>query len=660
MYFNLKMKSSTLLLFAFMVLVMLLTITVPVFAAPETSAEIIFEDVTVSEGSSKGEAKVKVSVKGLNGDVSISQIHIKIDGELKFAGIDYADSLKNNENSFLPQPTIKSNEIICGVINANVPMSFNGDETELFILSFTGEEGKTVSLDIDKTQSYFLINDEEIPVSNVSGDKTLTASSNGNELKTVKIKLTFDKDTGFTATKQNGINIVLTDENDDAKGHKIPVVLEDDAHRDYTTPNPVYVVSVSVVENHSYTVEVSGVGFVTYSKSGETFTTNKFLEITPADFKAGDVNGDGEINNDDKTLCQQYISENTYSVAADFNRDQKVDNSDLSVFATNEPHKTAPAKMTKPSVVGGDNKISVSWTAPDNGGTAITGYTIKYGTSSTNLNQTAEITNTSVTSKEITNLSADTTYYVQIAAINEIGTGDYSEIANAKTNASGGAGAGGAGGGGGAGGNSGTTDTPENPTAPTTPTTPVTPSGTTKTFIDLGNYHWATESIYTLKAKGIISGISETEYAPANNIKRGDFILILTRMLSISDAFEENFTDVPTDSYYYNAIGSAKANGIASGDGVNFNPENSITRQDLITLAYRAFLTKGYITETEDMTVLDAFADKESIEDYALSPMASMVKAGIIQGSDGFVNPLGNATRAEVAVMCARLLALMN
>ena len=131
-------------------------------------------------------------------------------------------------------------------------------------------------------------------------------------------------------------------------------------------------------------------------------------------------------------------------------------------------------------------------------------------------------------------------------------------------------------------------------------------------------------------------------------------------MLSINDAFTENFADVPAASYYYNAIGSAKVAGIASGDGVNFNPENSITRQDLITLAYRAFLAKGYITETDDLTALDAFADKDNISDYAMTAMASMVKAGIIQGSDGNVNPLGNATLAEVAVMCARLLALMN
>ena len=164
-----------------------------------------------------------------------------------------------------------------------------------------------------------------------------------------------------------------------------------------------------------------------------------------------------------------------------------------------------------------------------------------------------------------------------------------------------------------------------------------------------------------LKDKGIISGVSATEYAPANNIKRGDFILILTRMLNLTTEYSENFADVPESAYYYDALGKAKAAGIATGDGINFMPENSITRQDLITLAYRAFLNAGYITENTDTTALDNFNDRAEISDYAVNAMASMVNAGIIKGSDnGGVNPKGNATRAEVAVMCARLVELMN
>ncbi len=131
-------------------------------------------------------------------------------------------------------------------------------------------------------------------------------------------------------------------------------------------------------------------------------------------------------------------------------------------------------------------------------------------------------------------------------------------------------------------------------------------------------------------------------------------------MLSIDNEFDENFEDVPEDSYYYDAIGKAKAAGIAQGSGTEFMPENSITRQDLIILAYRAFLSFGYIEETTELSALDEFTDKDDIAEYAQYGMASMVSAGIITGYDGLVNPLGNATRAETAVMCARLLELMD
>lgn len=216
----------------------------------------------------------------------------------------------------------------------------------------------------------------------------------------------------------------------------------------------------------------------------------------------------------------------------------------------------------------------------------------------------------------------------------------------------GGGGTGGSGSGGGnSGGNSGGISV--NPGTGNTQTT-------TEKFIDLDNYAWAKEYIYKLSDAGIIKGISDTEFGPANEIRRGDFMLILARMLEINDPFTENFADVPEGSYYYDAIGSAKAAGIAQGSGENFMPENPITRQDLITLAYRVLVDRGMIEETTDTTVLDQFADKGNISEYALAPLASMVAQGIIQGADGYVNPTNTATRAEVAVMCARIYDLIN
>ena len=443
--------------------------------------------------------------------------------------------------------------------------------------------------------------------------------------------------------------MTITREDDQAaNGYTVSAMLNNalvskGGHRESAT-TPTFYVEETLLADSKYTVEVTGIGYIPYKKTGVTFA--EVLQITNADFIPGDVNNDGIVNNEDKAEVEALIQNDEYSEAGDFNRDGKVNALDLEVFKDLPEDKNVPAQMTAPTVTGGSNEISVTWTKPSD--ESVTGYTIRYGTDKYKLTNTKEIDSADTTSTTITRLAAGTTYYVQIAAKNAGGTGAYSNAESAKTTSeSGNTGGGSAGGGGGGSIGGGGTGGSGN-------------AGKTEGFTDIDRYGWAKDSIYSLKDKGIISGVSATEFAPANPIKRGDFILILTRMLSVNDDFAENFADVPESAYYYKAIGSAKAAGIAQGSGENFMPENSITRQDLITLAYRAFLGKGYISETTDVSELDAFADKDAVAEYAKTAMASMVKAGIIQGSDGMVNPTGNATRAEVAVMCARLYELVK
>ncbi|MCY4087626.1 MAG: fibronectin type III domain-containing protein [Actinomycetia bacterium] len=73
---------------------------------------------------------------------------------------------------------------------------------------------------------------------------------------------------------------------------------------------------------------------------------------------------------------------------------------------------------------GGEGKINVSWAAPsDQGNPPLTGYSVQYreGTSGSWLNAEHSGTGTSTT---ITGLSAGQ-YQVQVAAINDAGTGPY-------------------------------------------------------------------------------------------------------------------------------------------------------------------------------------------------------------------------------------------
>lgn len=628
--------------------------SLPTLAAENDKIEVTLTDVTATDTTTQyGEAKIKVSIAGASGNITAIQ------NSFAFDGMDYksAQFLKGEDNpptgTWVTANAKKANADKKFTLGISYPSGISfGDSENVYIITFSGEPGDKVTLNV--ADNTFCVKDGNKITASAGTSGTATASDKGNKSATATVKLTMDKVTGFDASADTGITLKITSET--TKGYVITTTLsntpvQENGHRE-STDIPTFTITNDVLGGDTYTVELIGAGYVTYKKTGVTF--DKALEITNADFIPGDVNGDGKVDADDKTLAEKSQNEE-FNAAADFDRNGKTDSADMTVFA-GIASKTTPAKMSKPTVTGGTKKITVKWTkATDE---SVTGYTIKYGTSSTSLSSTKEIDKADTVTTDITSLSAGTTYYVQIAAKNVSGTGEYSDIANAKTNSDSTQGGGG-GGGGGTGGSGGSSGGGFSSGGATTPGTTTQPS-TTETFTDLANHAWAKDAIYTLKNKGIISGVSDTEFAPANNIKRGDFILILTRMLSVNDTFTENFADVPESAYYYNAVGSAKAAGIAQGSGENFMPENSITRQDLITLAYRAFLAKGYITETTDLTSLDTFGDKDSISDYAKTSMASMVKAGIIQGADGNVNPQGNATRAEVAVMCARLCELMK
>lgn len=183
-----------------------------------------------------------------------------------------------------------------------------------------------------------------------------------------------------------------------------------------------------------------------------------------------------------------------------------------------------------------------------------------------------------------------------------------------------------------------------------------------KKFDDLTNYSWAETQINALVEKGVINGVSETEFAPANNIKRADFLVMAMRLAGITDTPADNFDDVAAGSYYYNAVGMAKQLGITSGAGNNqFLPETNITRQDMFVLAYNLLKNQGIITQDADVSVLDSYADAADVADYAKVAVATLLENGFVNGDDtNRINPVNNATRAESAVFLYNVSEKMN
>ena len=174
-------------------------------------------------------------------------------------------------------------------------------------------------------------------------------------------------------------------------------------------------------------------------------------------------------------------------------------------------------------------------------------------------------------------------------------------------------------------------------------------------FTDLDGYSWAEDAIETLYNAGIVNGQSADKYGPAASIKRGDFMLMLVRAYGLTADTTDNFEDVASGSYWYDAIATAKALGIAKGDGTNFNPGSSITRQEAMTLLCRTLevVGKDLSSYTAD---LSAYSDGDSVASWAAVSVRTLVGAGVINGKDGAIDPMGSMTRAEMAVALCRAL----
>ncbi|MBQ9097687.1 MAG: S-layer homology domain-containing protein [Clostridia bacterium] len=169
---------------------------------------------------------------------------------------------------------------------------------------------------------------------------------------------------------------------------------------------------------------------------------------------------------------------------------------------------------------------------------------------------------------------------------------------------------------------------------------------------------WATKEIEFVGLNRIANDIAPNTFAPTQNITRGDFAYFLMNALEIIDTYEaQQFSDVDSSKYYAKAILAGRKAGILNGSGNDmYQPEEAISRQDAMAIIARAMTYKAMLGKS-DTNRLAVFSDNALIADYAREPIAAMTEEGVVKGNaDGTVNPLGNITRAETAVIVYRIL----
>ena len=186
------------------------------------------------------------------------------------------------------------------------------------------------------------------------------------------------------------------------------------------------------------------------------------------------------------------------------------------------------------------------------------------------------------------------------------------------------------------------TEGSDTPVIPVTPSKPKDDKPTTgSSFTDVPAGSWYEEAVNYVHEKGLMNGTSSNAFSPNANTTRGMIVTILARVEGVN-----------TNGAPWYAAGQkwAMDNGISDGT----NMPGVIPREQLATILYRYAKQKGY--DVSKSAALTAFSDADKVNGYAAEAMQWAVAEGLLQGSNGKLDPQGPATRAQVATILMRFM----
>ena len=175
-------------------------------------------------------------------------------------------------------------------------------------------------------------------------------------------------------------------------------------------------------------------------------------------------------------------------------------------------------------------------------------------------------------------------------------------------------------------------------------------------FDDVDSSAWYADAVSYVAENGIMNGAGNGTFAPDTVMSRAMLVQVLYNLEGKPEAADCAFTDVAADAWYADAVAWAADAGIVTGvSDTNFAPDQMMTREQIATILYRYAAYKNYdVTASND---LSSYTDAGQIGSYAVEAMQWANGAGLITGSTATtLNPLGSATRAEVATILMRFL----
>ena len=166
--------------------------------------------------------------------------------------------------------------------------------------------------------------------------------------------------------------------------------------------------------------------------------------------------------------------------------------------------------------------------------------------------------------------------------------------------------------------------------------------------------NWATSALQNAVDNGLLGG-NGGYILPDDNMTRAEMATIMARACGAKDEADISaFTDVSPDEWYYSSMAKAVAMKAFNGSDNKLNPDDYITRQEAFVVLARVFSLN--VDKNVDESVIDKFNDGTKIASWARKEVAAIINGGFVSGSNGYINPEDNITRAEFAVVMDRLI----
>ncbi|MDD9268436.1 S-layer homology domain-containing protein [Paenibacillus sp. GCM10023248] len=172
-----------------------------------------------------------------------------------------------------------------------------------------------------------------------------------------------------------------------------------------------------------------------------------------------------------------------------------------------------------------------------------------------------------------------------------------------------------------------------------------------KSFDDVPSSHWANRTLELLASRHIVSGITENLFRPDDPTTRAEFTAMLVRLLELpTGGGSTPFSDVSADAWYADPIQRAYAAGLISGlTDTEFAPDAAITREQMAMLLVKAYeARRGSLHAGQ--APQPVFKDADQISGWAREAVYQASALKLMQGiGEGMFDAQSAATRSQNA-----------